>query len=395
LAPATASTPTATARSPWRAPVAGALLCAVCSLVVPAAADDSVRDARRSRDEARSAQARAAAQIDVLHAQDGELARGLRSIEQAVAAQRAVVDDATRAVAAAEEAAQQRRTALDETDAQLAAARSWVADLAVAGYIGRTFDDSVSVVLESSDAADAVRRAALLELLHGSERDAIDRLRELEARRAGELELAAEAAAAADASRESVAAALAELETQLDTQSRLRAEHHQRIAAWEREQDELAAQEAALTELLARRRSAALGSAKLSSEALEGFVMPTAGSIGSRFGPRLHPIYRISRQHAGVDMSGRTGDPVNAAKAGSVLFAGTRGGYGNVVILEHVGGVTTVYAHLSTIEAKPGARVATGQRIGRIGSTGLSTGPHLHFEVRVDGVAKDPELFLP
>ena len=78
-----------------------------------------------------------------------------------------------------------------------------------------------------------------------------------------------------------------------------------------------------------------------------------------------------------------------------MLFAGSRGGYGNVVILEHTGGVTTVYAHLSAIETKSGAAVATGQRIGRVGSTGLSTGPHLHFEVRVNGVAKDPELFLP
>jgi murein DD-endopeptidase MepM/ murein hydrolase activator NlpD len=182
---------------------------------------------------------------------------------------------------------------------------------------------------------------------------------------------------------------------ELGAQTRLRTELQQRIAAWEREQDELAAEEAALTELLGKRQLAALGSGNLSQQDRSGFVMPTAGAVGSRFGSRMHPIYRVTRQHAGVDMAGKTGDPVNASKAGTVLFAGARGGYGNVVIIEHPGGVTTVYAHLSAIETKVGATVAAAQRVGRIGSTGLSTGPHLHFEVRVNGVAKDPELFLP
>ena len=84
-----------------------------------------------------------------------------------------------------------------------------------------------------------------------------------------------------------------------------------------------------------------------------------------------------------------------ASKDGEVLYAGARGGYGNAVIIEHDGGVTTVYAHLSKIAVTAGDHVATGEAIGLIGSTGLSTGPHLHFEVRVGGVAKDPELFLP
>jgi murein DD-endopeptidase MepM/ murein hydrolase activator NlpD len=109
----------------------------------------------------------------------------------------------------------------------------------------------------------------------------------------------------------------------------------------------------------------------------------------------MHPIYRVVRMHNGVDISGRTGDPVFASKAGEVLFAGTSGGYGNVIILEHVGGVSTVYAHLSKIGVAVGERVATGEAVGLIGSTGLSTGPHLHFEVRVGGVPKNPELFLP
>jgi murein DD-endopeptidase MepM/ murein hydrolase activator NlpD len=72
-----------------------------------------------------------------------------------------------------------------------------------------------------------------------------------------------------------------------------------------------------------------------------------------------------------------------------------RGGYGNAVIIEHAGGISTVYAHLSKFAVETGDEVATGEVIGLIGSTGLSTGPHLHFEMRVGGVAKDPELFLP
>jgi murein DD-endopeptidase MepM/ murein hydrolase activator NlpD len=117
-----------------------------------------------------------------------------------------------------------------------------------------------------------------------------------------------------------------------------------------------------------------------------GWVFPVArftpASIGSDAGMRLHPILGYVRCHYGADISAPTGTPVVAAHDGVVLTAGSSGGYGNLVTVAHNGGVETRYAHLSAINVKEGQRVTAGARLGAVGSTGLSTGPHLHFEVR-------------
>ena len=120
---------------------------------------------------------------------------------------------------------------------------------------------------------------------------------------------------------------------------------------------------------------------------------PTSGPITSGFGSRLHPILKTRRMHSGVDFGGGFGAPVRAVADGTVVAATTLGGYGQVVILDHGGGVVTVYAHLSSF-AVTGGRVRRGQRIGAIGSTGLSTGPHLHFEVHLRGRKVNPMGYL-
>jgi len=98
--------------------------------------------------------------------------------------------------------------------------------------------------------------------------------------------------------------------------------------------------------------------------------------------------------HTGIDLRAAWGEPVAAAAAGRVIFAGPYGGYGNAVIIDHGGGMSTLYAHLSSIAVGYGETVTAGQTIGRVGSTGLSTGPHLHFEVRIDGQPVDPMPYL-
>lgn len=98
--------------------------------------------------------------------------------------------------------------------------------------------------------------------------------------------------------------------------------------------------------------------------------------------------------HTGLDISGSTGDPVRAAESGEVLYAGWLRGYGQVIILDHGRDLTTVYAHLSKIEVNEGEKVSRGEQIGRVGSTGIATGPHLHFEVRVNGKAVNPMGYL-
>ena len=117
---------------------------------------------------------------------------------------------------------------------------------------------------------------------------------------------------------------------------------------------------------------------------------PVNGPITSRFGNRFHPILRRTRLHAGVDYGARTGAPIYAAANGVVISAAYGNGYGNRVIIDHGGGVTTTYAHCSAMYVRSGQSVTRGQRIAAVGSTGLATGPHLHFEVRVNGRPVNP-----
>ena len=119
-------------------------------------------------------------------------------------------------------------------------------------------------------------------------------------------------------------------------------------------------------------------------------VDPVANSSTSGFGWRDDPFHHHRKFHSGADIRGKHGTPVVTAGDGVVVFAGQQNGYGNIVYVDHGGGVITRYAHLSKIEAKRDAKVTAGECIGKIGSTGHTTGPHLHFEVRLDGRAVDP-----
>lgn len=124
-------------------------------------------------------------------------------------------------------------------------------------------------------------------------------------------------------------------------------------------------------------------------------VMPTQlARMTSRFGYRHDPFTGAAAMHAGLDFGGRHGEPILAAAAGTVSFVGTKGGYGNVVEITHGNGMMTRYAHLSRFTARIGRKVAAGDPIGALGSTGRSTGPHLHFEIRLNGQAIDPRPIL-
>ncbi|MEY4054946.1 MAG: hypothetical protein RL519_281 [Pseudomonadota bacterium] len=121
-----------------------------------------------------------------------------------------------------------------------------------------------------------------------------------------------------------------------------------------------------------------------------GLIMPVVGHITSNFGARRHPILGYTRMHAGVDFGAPWGAPIYAVGDATVSFAGWAGGHGNHVKLEHGGGWGTGYSHMSRIAVSPGTRVRAGQVIGYVGSTGLSTGPHLHYELYRNGAKVDP-----
>ena len=124
------------------------------------------------------------------------------------------------------------------------------------------------------------------------------------------------------------------------------------------------------------------------------FVFPANARISSGFGNRVHPILGYSRFHGGVDFAAPQGTAIYAADSGQVIFSGWYGGYGQTVIVDHGGGLTTLYAHASRLLVREGQSVRQGQSIAAVGSTGLSTGPHLHFEVRRNGNPVNPMGYL-
>lgn len=141
------------------------------------------------------------------------------------------------------------------------------------------------------------------------------------------------------------------------------------------------------SEIRRRGSEAALGTGRM--------MWPVVGRITSGFGWRRHPVLKTNKFHTGIDIAVSTGTPVLAADTGVVLIAGWRGGYGYLVAIDHGRGLSTFYAHNSVLLVKEGDVVVKGQRIALSGNTGLSTGPHVHFEVRVNGDPVNPGPYLP
>lgn len=162
---------------------------------------------------------------------------------------------------------------------------------------------------------------------------------------------------------------------------------------YERAERELARQSASIQNMIARNKGTS--TVKISST---GFMRPISGRITSPFGWRTHPIFNSRTFHSGVDIAGPNRGSIRASNSGKVIYSGWYGGYGKVVILDHgtVNGrpITTLYAHMSTIKVSQGQFVNKGDVVGFEGTTGYSTGPHVHFEVRVNGKPNNPLNYI-
>ena len=172
-------------------------------------------------------------------------------------------------------------------------------------------------------------------------------------------------------------------------QERLRQELLQDKEAIARQLDQLEREAKELEQVLLRLQS--------EGEYIGGVMKwPVPGNtrISSPYGNRRHPILGTNRFHAGIDIPASTGTNIIAAAAGRVAFAGSQGGYGRTVIIDHGGGIMTLYAHCSQLLVSEGEQVTQGKVIAKVGSTGMSTGPHLHFEVRENGKYVDPMPWL-
>lgn len=126
------------------------------------------------------------------------------------------------------------------------------------------------------------------------------------------------------------------------------------------------------------------------------FTWPAPGykRVTSDYGMRYHPILKVRKLHTGIDIGAPSGAKVMAADSGKVIYRGSLGGYGNVIIIDHGGGISTLYAHMSAFVAKNGQQIERGEQVGKVGSTGWSTGAHLHFEVRKNGTPVNPHSYV-
>jgi len=201
--------------------------------------------------------------------------------------------------------------------------------------------------------------------------------------------------------RKALEAERSELLRTQNEQKRLLAEIRRQKNLHEQAAAELAASQRELQDkiksLLAekRRRAAASKGRTATLTAPKGRLLwPVTGPINSTFGTRVHPVFKTKIVHTGLDIEAPHGTPVKAAARGELLFTGWLKGYGQVIILDHGGDMTTVYAHLSGIDVREGQVVEQGTPIGRVGNTGVATGPHLHFEVRINANAVDPLNYL-
>ena len=385
------------------------------NLVTAAASEES--SSRGKRDAARARRAELAAQLDTLRASDRQMDAALAALDTQVASQASEMRTAESAVAAAEVAVAAAEARLAATEARLRRLKDDMAERAVRAYM-RPSDGVVAEVLRSRTLGEASRRGALLRHVAGNDRDLGDQLREAREDGAAQREELKQAQALAVERRRTASDRLRALKETRAQQVRVRAALESRIAEFIVEADQVAALEATLSETIRREEAAAAARAALLRAARptapagrpaptqpsegrrdttpppsppsssSGLIWPVNGPVTSGFGMRW------GRMHQGIDISATTGTPIRAAKAGVVITAGTMGGYGNVVIISHGGGFSTLYAHQSRLGSTQGQQVAQGQIIGYVGSTGHSTGPHLHFETRVNGAAQNPMRYL-
>ena len=356
----------------------------VLALQPPAGAESTSR-ARQRQAEARARRARIAARIDTLRASDRQLADAVRALDSNIVAQQAGTDAARQAAAAADLALATAKARLEATERELAQRRQAVVDRAVAAYVepgGGMMADLVS----ARNISEATRKRALFENVIADDRSIVERLRAVEEDLVVQREVLTTAQQSAAARRRQAEARLVALRRARSEQARVRSALDLRIKEYLAEADAVAREEATLSRYIRENETVVAGPVGAISGA--GLIWPVRGRVTSPFG------YRWGRLHAGIDIGAGTGTPIKAAKAGQVIGVGCGSGYGNCVIIAHGGGLTTLYAHQSRVAVGRGQSVGQGQVIGYVGSTGHSTGPHLHFETRVNGSPQNPRRFL-
>ena len=388
-----------------------ALLGLVVALVAaaPAAADDPVEqkasvDARIAALQAEISASKA--QEGVLTSQLSAVADELQSAQDAVSSAEASVSNLEAELSSAQAQLDRLAALLDVQTQRLERLRTEydeaiaILDARVrAAYIDEP-PDMLAFLVSASSFDEVVDNVELLtrigrqdqriarQVATARARTAAERRATIETRRlqAATVSAIAERTAEARAARDRLAAERDRLATVSSLKASALVDTRESRAEFVQEAESLAAQSAALAATIrgAQQQAGSTGSGHASS----GFIWPCDGVVTSGFGMRW------GRMHEGIDIGCAYGAPNRAAAAGTVIYAGWMSGYGDLVVIDHGNGISTAYAHASSLAVSVGQSVSQGQTVSYVGSTGHSTGPHLHFEVRVNGVAVDPLQYL-
>ena len=391
--------------------------------MLPAAAqDNSIEDAKAAREQARSSAADAALDLDPLLAEDKELEAAVEALEQHVATQEAKLESIQQSLDVSRGEATGAASRVIDMQIEIGAIRGALQARALEAYISPD-NQRIDALFTSDDITVAAHKRALLDTINANETDLIGLLRAAEQQLEDLADQANEAVQRVLDDETAEIDQLAELEQALGEQERVKLALEARIADYRSEIDALDSEEDRLTRLItgliadeeariraeeeARRR--AEEQRRLAAEAEKNrskpeniptppplpppessgdLAWPTSGIVTSWFGPRW------GRVHNGLDIAAASGTQIYAAQSGTVIQSSAYGGYGNMIVIDHGGGFTTVYAHLSEYSVSTGESVSRGAAIGAMGCTGSCTGPHLHFETRVNGVPQNPMLYL-
>jgi murein DD-endopeptidase MepM/ murein hydrolase activator NlpD len=390
-----------------------ALLGAMVALAVPAAADprDRLEEIERRTEEVQADIGRLDARADELLGAIGVVDQKVARVEAEVQTLDARISDLNSEIATVKRrltAAQQELTFLTEHLQAVLGRLDQRTDLfterARAAYMaGPTA--YVDGLLSSEDFGDLIDRTAYYESALDADsrlvqqievlRDETETQREVvEEKRekiiAAKLALEADRAEVAQILQER-ASVLAARRAVLSEKRGLLGEVKSKRNARQQILDQLERESQQIQSLLAAQASSVSGSFPTGGGQL---AWPAAGPVISGFGPRTHPIFGDTRMHTGIDIGAPYGAPVVAADDGVVVFAGVMSGYGNAIVVDHGGGLATTYNHLSAFSVSSGQHVGRQQTVGAVGCTGYCTGPHLHFEVRVNGGPVDPMPYL-
>ena len=387
------------------------LISILASLLLPASAliaqDDNevIEEAKEQRELKRQEQLAAEAEIALLDAEDLEVVAALEAATSLVNLQEAKAQAAEQRLQAALDTKIQAQEDFLAIASQIEEIEDKAITYAVESYIGMS-DRRTEAWFEAEDATIAAHKVALLDLISSNTNDILDQLKLIQEERSYLLTKAATAQEEADTIREELEEVRLKLEAQNAVRAELKAELDVRRSHWDsvlatavQEQKDItnfiAAEEERIARELEEARRRAELEARLGQITEAGWVLPSPGTITSWFGMRMHPILGYARMHNGVDFNCWTGDPIRAATDGIVITAEYYGGYGYTIIVQHANSISTLYAHLSGYSSQVNDYVVAGEQIGLCGTTGLSTGPHLHFEVRQSGIPVNPVPYLP